>query len=84
MPPEYGYGEMSVGDKFPPKALLVFYVELLKITDPNEESGKPNMFREIDVDGDGMISHREVKQVNDWEKRRKELYIKKSEQTDTM
>ena len=62
VPSQYGYGEYPVGDKIPPRALLVFYVELLKISDPNEESAKPNMFKEIDVDGDGMISHSEVRQ----------------------
>lgn len=60
VPSQYGYGEFPVGDKIPPRALLVFYVELVKITDPNEDSGKPNMFREIDVNGDGLISHAEV------------------------
>ena len=62
VPSQYGYGEYPVGDKIPPRALLVFYVELLKISDPSEESAKPNMFKEIDVDGDGMISHSEVRQ----------------------
>ena len=62
VPPQYGYGEFPVGDKIPPRALLVFYVELLKISDPGEDGGKPNMFKEIDVDGDGMISHSEVNQ----------------------
>ncbi|XP_015750449.1 PREDICTED: FK506-binding protein 2-like [Acropora digitifera] len=60
VPPQYGYGEFPVGDKIPPRALLVFYVELLKIKDPEEDGGKPNTFKEIDVDGDGMISHSEV------------------------
>ena len=62
VPPQYGYGEYPVGDKIPPRALLVFYVELLKIKDPEEDGGKPNTFKEIDVDGDGMISHSEVNQ----------------------
>jgi len=60
VPSQYGYGEFPVGDKIPPRALLVFYVELLKIREPGEDGGKPNMFKEIDVDGDGMISHSEV------------------------
>ncbi|CAH3167334.1 unnamed protein product, partial [Porites evermanni] len=42
------------------RALLVFYVELLRIGDPSEDMAKPNMFKEIDVNGDGMISHSEV------------------------
>ena len=63
VPSQYGYGEFPVGDKIPPRALLVFYVELLKISDPqDEDSGKPNMFKEIDVNGDGMISHSEVRE----------------------
>lgn len=61
VPSQYGYGEYPVGDKIPPRALLVFYVELLKIADPSEDSGKPNMFKEIDVNGDGLISHSEVR-----------------------
>ena len=60
VPHQYGYGEFPVGDKIPPRALLVFYVELLRIGDPSEDMAKPNMFREIDVNGDGMISHSEV------------------------
>lgn len=60
VPSQYGYGEYPVGDKIPPRALLVFYVELLKIADPSEDSGRPNMFKEIDVNGDGLISHSEV------------------------
>ena len=61
IPSQYGYGEFPVGDKIPPRAILVFYIELVKITDPTEDSGKPNMFKEIDVNGDGMISHSEVR-----------------------
>ena len=60
VPHQYGYGEFPVGDKIPPRALLVFYVELLRIGDPSEDMAKPNMFKEIDVNGDGMISHSEV------------------------
>ena len=60
VPSQYGYGEFPVGDKIPPRALLVFYVELLKISDPGEDSGTTNMFKEIDVNGDGLISHSEV------------------------
>ena len=63
VPSQYGYGEFPVGDKIPPRALLVFYVELLKITDPSEDSGTTNMFKEIDVNGDGLISHSEVGQI---------------------
>lgn len=61
VPYQYGYGEYPVGDKIPPRALLVFYVELLKISDPGEDGGRPNMFKEIDVNGDGLISHSEVR-----------------------
>ena len=60
VPSQYGYGDFPVGDKIPPRALLVFYVELLRIADPGEDSGRPNMFKEIDVNGDGLISHSEV------------------------
>ena len=63
VPSQYGYGEYPVGDKIPPRALLVFYVELLKITDPSEDSGATNMFKEIDVNGDGLISHSEVGRI---------------------
>lgn len=63
VPSQYGYGEFPVGDKIPPRALLVFYVELLKITDPSEDSGTTNMFKEIDVNGDGLISHSEVGRI---------------------
>ena len=62
VPPAYGYGDMPVGDTIPPKAILVFYVTLGQIQDGDtlEEEVRPNMFSEIDVNGDGLISHGEV------------------------
>ncbi|XP_031573973.1 FK506-binding protein 2-like [Actinia tenebrosa] len=56
-PPSYGYGELQVGDAIPPKAHLTFYIELLDIKDGQP---KPDIFGQVDINGDGLISHDEV------------------------
>lgn len=56
-PSGYAYGELPVGDAIPPKANLVFYIELLDIRDGQP---KPDIFGQVDVNGDGLISHDEV------------------------
>ena len=59
IPPSYGYGDLPVGDKVPPKQIIVFYIEMLGI---ESGSGKQtNTFVKIDQDGDGMISQEEVR-----------------------
>lgn len=58
VPPSYGYGDLPVGDKVPPKQIIVFYIEMLGI---ESGSGKQtNTFVKIDQDGDGMISQEEA------------------------
>ncbi|EDO44761.1 predicted protein [Nematostella vectensis] len=57
VPFKYGYGELTVGDQLPPKAPLVFYVELLDIKDGEP---KPNTFNEVDSNGDNRLSFDEV------------------------
>lgn len=59
-PSSYAYGELPVGDAIPPKAHLVFYIELLDIKDGQP---KPDIFGQVDVNGDGLISHDEVRNV---------------------
>ena len=56
-PSSYAYGDLPVGDAIPPKAHLVFYIELLDIKDGQP---KPDIFGQVDVNGDGLISHDEV------------------------
>jgi hypothetical protein len=58
-PSNYAYGDLPVGDAIPPKADLMFYVELLDIKDGQP---KPDIFGQVDANGDGLISHDEVSQ----------------------
>lgn len=56
VPPHLGYGDTK-HDQIPAKSTLVFEIEVLKI----EEGPKPaNVFKEIDQDGDGRLSRKEV------------------------
>lgn len=57
IPASKGYGEQGAGDTIPPNAGLTFEVELLEIKDGEVP---PNVFKEIDVDGDKMLSRDEV------------------------
>ncbi|XP_005099972.1 FK506-binding protein 2 [Aplysia californica] len=57
IPASKGYGEQGAGDVIPPNAGLSFEVELLEIKDGVPP---PNVFKEIDVDGDKMLSADEV------------------------
>ncbi len=57
VPPSLGYG--SKGNRaIPGGATLHFEVELLDIIDPKKRH--PNIFREMDRDGDGRISYEEM------------------------
>lgn len=56
IPPHLAYGDVA-HEKIPAKSTLVFEVECLKVEDgPNPV----NVFKEIDVDGDGKLSRQEV------------------------
>jgi len=57
IPSSKGYGEQGAGDAIPPNAGLTFEVELIEITDGE---APPNVFKEIDADGDKMLSQDEV------------------------
>lgn len=57
VPPHLGYGDNGAGDKIPGGATLYFEVELMTIG----EGDKPqNIFKEIDSDGDNLLSQDEV------------------------
>ncbi|KAI8761216.1 uncharacterized protein LOC106070685 [Biomphalaria glabrata] len=57
IPASKGYGDQGAGELIPPKASLTFEVELISLKDGQ---APPNVFKEIDVDGDKFLSQEEV------------------------
>lgn len=58
IPPELGYGERGAGPDIPGGATLKFEVECVAISDQNPPV--PNLFKEIDSDGDKALSKEEI------------------------
>lgn len=57
IPSHLGYGDQGAGEKIPPKATLIFEVELLDVQDgPKPE----NIFKKIDTDEDNKLSREEI------------------------
>lgn len=57
VPPELGYGSKGAGDFIPGNATLHFDVEVISISAPPP---LPNLFEELDVDHDGLLSPAEI------------------------
>merc|ERR1719203_388427 len=58
IPPDMGYGSSGAGDDIPGGATLNFDVEVVDISDEGPE--EPNIFKDIDTDGDGYLNKDEV------------------------
>mmetsp|Transcript_26274 Transcript_26274/g.29388 ORF Transcript_26274/g.29388 Transcript_26274/m.29388 type:complete len:255 (-) Transcript_26274:221-985(-) len=59
IPPEMGYGSSGVGDGdiIPGGATLKFDVEVVSVTEPPPQ---PNLFDELDIDQDGVLTPEEI------------------------
>jgi len=57
IPPDMGYGESGAGPDIPGGATLNFDVEVVNISEAPEE---PNLFAELDTDGDAKLSKEEI------------------------
>ncbi|KAL8606944.1 hypothetical protein ACOMHN_041333 [Nucella lapillus] len=83
VPPHLAYGDQGAGEQIPPKATLTFELELLNI---KAGPPPPNVFKEIDVNNDNLLSEEEVSNYLQEQQRKAEmesLPVSK-EQHDTM
>jgi len=60
IPPEMGYGERGAGNDIPGGATLKFDVECVGIDDAGKQPPTPNIFKQLDGDGDKKITKAEM------------------------